>query len=386
MAHAPIVIVGAGLGGLTLARILHANGVESVILELETDRHARVQGGMLDIHDDGGQVALRAGKLHDKFGELILPGAEARRVLDRHATVWFSSGGPGGRPEVERGQLRQMLLDSLPEPTIRWGAKVVSVRRPEDGPTEVSLADGSVYTCDLLIGADGTWSRVRPLLTDAVPAYSGVTSVEGYLYDSDERCPEAAGAVGAGSLFAVGHGRSIMAHREARGTLHFYAWMCVPDGWAGDIDFTDAATAKQAVLDQYPEWAPPLRRLIAGADSDLVARALYQLPAGLRWERLPGVTLLGDAAHVMVPTGDGANLAMQDAADLAAAILDHPGDVEAALAAYESVLFARAEAVALESGPIVDLLVRDPQAPRRFAELFASLEGGSLAEPEPSPV
>lgn len=373
--HHPIVIVGAGLGGLSLARVLHVNGIEAVVLELDAHDCARKQGGMLDIHDDSGRIAIRTADLDKEFSELILAGGEARRVLDKEANVWISSEGPGGRPEVERGELRQLLLDSLPENTVRWGAKVVDTTIGPEGRPEVTLADGSTIFSDVLVGADGTWSRVRRLLTAATPLYSGVTSVEGYLYDADRRHPQAAWAMGAGSLFAISHQRSLMGHREADSRLQFYAWMCVDEAWATRTDFANSDSAKRAVLEQYVDWASSLRSIISEADSELIARALYYLPIGHRWPRTPGVTLIGDAAHVMSPTGDGANLAMIDGSNLASAIAEHPGELEVALSVYESVMFDRAEGVARESAGIMDVLLRDTTAPKQMVELFAGLEG-----------
>ncbi|MGE7434236.1 FAD-dependent oxidoreductase [Kitasatospora sp. NPDC001175] len=352
-AHHPIAIVGAGLGGLTLARVLHTSSVQAAVFDRDADRHARTQGGMLDIHEESGQAALRAAGLHQELLKLVLPGAEAMRILDRHATVLFEESDDNSthtRPEVDRGRLRDLLLDSLPNGTVRWGAWVVETRTREDGRHEITLADGTVFTADLLVGADGAWSKVRPLLSSATPAYTGVSVVESDLLDADARHPEAAELVGGGMLFALAEGKGFLAHREWDGSLHVYTAVRAPLDWLDGIDFADPAAAKTRVLEQFPDWHPALRALVADADGPLVPRPIFALPVSHRWERVPGVTLLGDAAHVMPPfAGEGANNAMQDAAELARAILDHPGDTEAALSRYEQAMFPRAEAAAADS-------------------------------------
>ncbi|MFH8487188.1 FAD-dependent oxidoreductase [Streptomyces longisporoflavus] len=371
--HHPIAIVGAGLGGLTLARVLHINGIDAVLYDLEASPAARGQGGMLDIHEETGQAALRAADLYEEFRALIHPGGEAMRVLDKDAVVRLeeADGGDGGRPEVERGQLRDLLLGSLPDGAVHWGAKVTGARPLGGGRHEVTLADGSAFTTDLLIGADGAWSRIRPLVSAATPAYSGISFVEVDLLDADARHPESAAVVGGGMFMALGEGKGFLAHREIDGSLHVYTALQVPEGWISSVDFTATELAKAVVLEHFADWDKSLQALIADADGALTPRRIHALPIGHRWERVPGVTLLGDAAHLMSPfAGEGANLAMFDGSELAGALAAHPGDTEAALAAYEEALFPRGENAAAESaGSLVRCFRAD--APQGLLDMFA---------------
>ena len=366
-----IAIIGAGLGGLVLARVLHRHGISATVYEAEASPTTRTQGGQLDIHAHNGQKALEAAGLTDAFRAIIHEGGAASRVLDKDGTVLFEDidDGQGGRPEVLRGDLRRILLDSLPEGTVQWGRKLTGVTPLGDGRHRLAFADGARVESDLLVGADGAWSRVRPLLSDAVPDYAGIAFVETWLHDADVRHPAAAQVVGGGALYAGAPGQAIAAHREAGNVIHTYVQLKRPAKWFAGIDFDNAAAATRAIAAEFAGWAPALTALITEGDVPPVLRPIHALPDAHRWDRVPGVTLLGDAAHLMPPSGEGANLAMFDGAELAAAIVAHPGDIETALAAFEAAMFARSAAEAVDAHEIIDLCLGD-QAPYGLVEFF----------------
>ncbi|WP_399920373.1 FAD-dependent oxidoreductase [Streptomyces kanamyceticus] len=347
-----VTIIGAGLGGLTLARVLHLHGIPVTVYEAEASPAARSQGGMLDIHDYNGQLAIEAADLMDEFRGLILEGRQAMRVLDPDGTVLFDKAddGTGGRPEVQRGELRRLLLDSVPAGTVRWGHKVSGARTLGEGRHEVTFADGRTVVTGLLVGADGAWSRVRPLLSAATPEYTGRSIVETYLFEADTRHPATAKAVGGGSMMALTPRREIFAHREAGDTLHAYVGLAEAQDWFAAVDFADGPAAAARIAKEFAGWAPELTALITDGDTAPVLRPLYALPTGHRWDRVPGVTLLGDAAHLAPPNGEGANLAMLDGADLGRALATYPHDIEAALGEYEQAMFARSAEAPLFEG------------------------------------
>jgi 2-polyprenyl-6-methoxyphenol hydroxylase-like FAD-dependent oxidoreductase len=335
---------------------------------------------MLDIHEKDGQLALKAAGLFDKFLEIVHAGGEAMRVLDKHGNVLLDEpdNGTGGRPEVPRGDLRRILFDSLPAGAIRWGRKVTAASPLDGGRHVVNFADGSTVTTGLLVGADGAWSKVRSLLSDAKPVYTGGAYVETYLFDSDNRHRASAEAVGGGALFALAPGKGILGHREPHGVLHTYVALNKPEDWIARLDFSDPASGLARVLEEFEGWAPELIALITDGETVPTLRPIHTLPIEHRWDRVPGVTLVGDAAHLMPPAGEGANLAMYDGAELGEAIAANPGDVEAAILAYEKELFPRSAAAAAESDRISKLLFGD-DAPQSLLDFFAGHENASKA-------
>ncbi len=377
-----VTIIGAGLGGLTLARVLHIHGIPATVYEADASAEARTQGGQLDMHEHNGQVALEAAGLTDEFRAIIHQGGSASRALDQHANVLLDDpdDGTSGRPEALRGDLRRILLDSLPSGTVQWGRKLVSVSTLDAGKHELQFADGSTVHTEILVGADGAWSKVRPLLSDAKPEYSGTTFIETYLYDVDERHTATAEAVGSGAMYALSPGKGIVAHRETGDILHTYVELNRTAHWVDAIDFGDAATAKVAVAAEFDGWAPELTALITDGDSTPIPRMIYTLPDAHRWDRVPGVTLLGDAAHLMPPSGEGANLAMLDGAELGQAIAAHPGDIETALGVYEAAMFPRSEAEAADAHEIIDLCLGE-RAPFGLIDFFNGVHAEGYGSP-----
>jgi 2-polyprenyl-6-methoxyphenol hydroxylase-like FAD-dependent oxidoreductase len=176
-------------------------------------------------------------------------------------------------------------------------------------------------------------------------------------------------------LFALAPGKGIAAHREPNGVLHTYVELNKPKDWIDSIDFSDPTTARTRVAKEFDDWAPALTALITDGETDPVPRPIHALPVEHRWDRIPGVTLLGDAAHLMSPSGEGANLAMYDGAELGNAIAANPGDIEAALMAYEKDLFPRSAFEAAESEKILNVCI-GPNAPYSLVDMFTQNQSG----------
>ncbi|MEU2513717.1 FAD-dependent oxidoreductase [Streptomyces syringium] len=339
-----IAITGAGLGGLVCARVLQLHGVPVTVFEREATPESRSQGGTLDIHQDTGQVALRAAGLLDQFLGLSRPDGQEWRLYDRHATLLrHDRAGKGdlSRPEIDRGRLRTLLLDSLTPGTVRWGHCVRAVTPLPHGMARLHHHDRAVEDFDLVVGADGAWSRVRPALSDAQPSYAGVTMVETHFDDVDHRHPGIARLVGSGTMSAKAGRRSLVLQRNSNGHVRAYITFRGPQDWDAGIDLADTEAVRARLLSQYQGWDESLLDILRDNEGGFINRPMFVLPVPHTWQRVPGVTLLGDAAHLMPPAGVGANLALLDGAELARAVVDHP-TIDEALEAYESVMLPRA--------------------------------------------
>ncbi|MCC8990380.1 FAD-dependent monooxygenase [Staphylococcus warneri] len=316
----------------------------------------------------------RAG-LFDQFKSIIHDGGAAAKVLDKdgNTIVDIPDDGNHGRPEVLRGDLRQILLQSLKPNTIQWDKKLTDIQSLAQGQHRLSFADGTTVTTQILVGADGTFSKVRPLVSDAKPQYVGTSLIETYLYDVDNQHPSAANIVGQGAMYALAPGKGIQAHREPGNVIHTYIALRQTEEALDQIDFNNSNVALKQLTYQFDQWHNDLLALINESEKGPILRKIHALPVGHQWERVPGVTILGDAAHVMTPAGEGANLAMFDGSELAQAIIEHPNDIETAFAQYEQALFPRSEKAAARADQMLDKHLSD-RSPYDFAEVLSNKE------------
>ncbi|MEU8781491.1 NAD(P)/FAD-dependent oxidoreductase [Streptomyces sp. NPDC048637] len=344
-----IAVIGAGPGGLTCARVLQRHGIDVTVHDRDAAVDARDQGGTLDLHADSGQIALQEAGLLDGFHDLARPEGQAQRMLTRHGEVladYRPSGEEDAAPEIDRGQLRTLLAHSLTPGTIQWGHTLTSATPGPAGTHRLTFDNGVTQDVDLVIGADGAWSRVRPLVSDATPVYTGVTFLEARFDEVDTAHPAVAELVGDGSVFASGDHKGLFGQRNGNQQVRAYiALRDEADRYrAAGTDLDDTEAVRAALLRAFAGWDERLLALITDNDGPYVNRPLFVLPAPHTWPHTPGVTLLGDAAHLMSPFGGhGANFAMLDGCELALALARHD-TLDEAVAAYERTMLPRAAA------------------------------------------
>ncbi|VTP13608.1 6-hydroxynicotinate 3-monooxygenase precursor [Phytobacter ursingii] len=319
-----IAIVGGGPAGLTAAVILQRRGFNITVFEDESADSERSQGGSLDLHADSGQEALRRAGLLAQFRKIARHEDQQSRVLNyRTGEVEGDMLTPEGemdKPEIDRGELKKLLLNALLPETIQWGHKLHYIDYGLNGKHGLNFRNGRRVEADIIIGADGAWSRVRTYLTPERPFYTGITFFEGWI---DQPTGGINSIAGKGTAFSFGGAQALITQRNGGGRICVYAAL------KRDMDILNQDIASSGinacVRDGYKDWAPCLQSVV-NATGDYVRRPIYSLPMDFGWAPRPGITLIGDAAHLMPPVGIGVNLAMLDASDVAQALCEasHP--------------------------------------------------------------
>ncbi|KAK3722522.1 hypothetical protein LTR37_002514 [Vermiconidia calcicola] len=385
-----IAIIGAGPSGCMLARLLQHSkqDISVTVFEGEASIDFRSQGGTLDLHVKTGQAALKAGALFDEFEKHCRYDGEAIKLCDKKLLCYIKSGASKtgsrtGRPEIDRPILRELLYNSLQSDTVKWSHKLVRV----DDDLTLHFANGNTESgFDLIVGADGAWSKVRPLVSDINPFYSGIAGHAFTMPDAAKTHPDLYELVNRGSLFSFSDLKMIGAQYMGDGSLSIGTWSLRPENWQKDCgyDVRDPTAIKAACREDYAGWNPQLVAFTQRAEDDIEPRDLYMLPIGHKWVHVRGVTLIGDAAHLMTPfAGEGVNLAFQDSLELSEAIVSAASAsspqtaLDSNVAAFESDMFERATETQQLTYDMMSAMLLTPGAPRNGIEKYVvrAIEG-----------
>jgi len=348
-----IAIIGAGPGGLTLARLLQMDGFEVNVYERDVNENARPKGATLDLHDESGLAALREAGLMDAFMANYRPGADRTRITDQNGTIIFEDNDTDNReafrPEIDRGPLQKILLDSLLPDTVIWNSHFESLKPNEDSWI-VAFKNGTNVHADIVIAADGAHSKIRPYITPIKPFYSGVTVVEGAVYASATSSPKIHELLNGGKIFALGSEKSLIVSSKGDGSLVFYTGCNTAENWskASGINFSDKQQVINWFKNEFSDWDAIWLELFENASTAFVPRPQYCMPLDQNWTTLPNLTMLGDAAHLMPPyAGEGVNMAMLDALALSKCFKDQDfNNSGEAIYAYEKQMLKRASETA----------------------------------------
>lgn len=275
-------------------------------------------------------------------------------ITDRHGKDFLRQEATGSsnkleeRPEIDRVKLRQILIESLPEGMIKWGHRLVSV----DADRTLHFKGSTTASgFDLIVGAEGAWSKVRSLLNpDLKPEFARVGQYSITVSDFKEKAPGVYKFVNKGSVFAHADGKRVSMQQLGDRSLSMsMSAVRDSDDWVDPSLSLEDAKAK--ILEELDDWAPVFKEAVSKADT-YETRSLYQLPVGATWDHVKGVTLAGDSAHLMTPfAGEGVNIGLADALHLSKAIVAavaQGGSADALdkqVKVYEKDMFSRAKAV-----------------------------------------
>jgi 2-polyprenyl-6-methoxyphenol hydroxylase-like FAD-dependent oxidoreductase len=375
-----IAIIGGGPGGLTLARLLQLKGADVKVYERDFNQDARVQGAIVDLHFDSGLKVIEAAGLLDAFKASYMRGADKYRMLDKDANICIDEahgpeedfGNEHFRPEIDRGALRNLLIDALLPGTVVWDSQFASMEQVNDA-WQIKFKNGTTATADIVIGSDGHRSKIRPYVTSIKALYSGATIIQGEIENPETACPEIYELVDNANLIAMDTGKTIAVQPRGDGGLTFYAASLYPENWvkSSGIDFNNSEDIYTYMVNYYEGWNPVFFTLFK-ACSHFVPRPLNYFPTDQNWVTKANITLIGDAAHLMPPSGEGVNTAMLDALDLSECLTSGEfNNLPAAMAAYEAQMLARAAILGEEAlDSIHDFASPSDESVKKLIEQF----------------